>query len=38
MHILLHNWNTSWEDENMPTSSTPDTLDVWVDWVRVWEQ
>ena len=38
MHLLLYNWATSWEDENMPTSSTPDTLDVWVDWVRVWQQ
>jgi hypothetical protein len=38
MHLLLYNWNTSWEDENMPTSSTPDTLDVSVDWVRVWQQ
>ena len=38
MHMILYNWNTSWEDENMPTSSTPDTLDVWVDWVRVWQQ
>ena len=38
MHLLLYNWATSWEDENMPTSSTPDTLDVSVDWVRVWQQ
>jgi Glycosyl hydrolases family 16 len=38
MHLILHNWNTSWEDENMPNASTPDTLDVAVDWVRVWQQ
>ena len=38
MHLLLYNWNTDWEDENLPTSSTPDVLDVVVDWVRVWQQ
>jgi beta-glucanase (GH16 family) len=38
MHLLLYNWNTNWEDENMPNASTPDTLDVSVDWVRVWQQ
>jgi uncharacterized coiled-coil protein SlyX len=37
MHVILYNWNTSWEDENMPTSTSPD-LNVWVDWVRVWQQ
>ena len=36
-HLILYNWNTSWEDENMPTSTSPD-LNVWVDWVRVWQQ
>ena len=38
MHLLLYNWNTDWEDENMPNASTPDRLDVAVDWVRVWQQ
>jgi hypothetical protein len=38
MHLLLYNWNTDWEDENMPDQSTPDRLDVSVDWVRVWQQ
>ena len=38
MHLLLYNWNTAWEDENMPNASTPDRLDVSVDWVRVWQQ
>ena len=38
MHLLLYNWNTDWEDENMPNASTPDRLDVSVDWVRVWQQ
>jgi hypothetical protein len=38
MHLLLYNWNTDWEDENMPNASTPDLLDVSVDWVRVWQQ
>jgi len=38
MHLLLYNWNTPWEDENMPNASTPDRLDVSVDWVRVWQQ
>ena len=37
MHLLLYNWNTPWEDENMPTASTPAQLDVSVDWVRVWQ-
>ena len=38
MHLLLYNWNTDWEDENMPNASTPDRLNVSVDWVRVWQQ
>jgi len=38
MHLLLYNWNTPWEDENMPNASTPDRLNVSVDWVRVWQQ
>lgn len=38
MHLLLYNWNTDWEDENMPNAATPDRLDVSVDWVRVWQQ
>jgi Glycosyl hydrolases family 16 len=38
MHLLLYNWNTDWEDENMPNAGTPDRLDVSVDWVRVWQQ
>jgi hypothetical protein len=38
MHLLLYNWNTDWEDENMPNASTPDRLDVSVDWVRVWHK
>jgi hypothetical protein len=38
MHLLFYNWNTPWEDENMPNAGTPDQLDVSVDWVRVWQQ
>lgn len=38
MHLLLYNWNTDWEGENMPNASTPDRLDVLVDWVRVWQR
>jgi len=38
MNLLLYNWNTVWETENMPNASTPDRLDVSVDWVRVWQQ
>ena len=38
MHLLLYNWNTDWETENMPNASTPDRLDLSVDWVRVWQQ
>jgi PA14 domain/Fibronectin type III domain/Glycosyl hydrolases family 16 len=38
MHLLFYNWNTGWEDENMPNANTPDQLDVSVDWVRVWQQ
>jgi hypothetical protein len=38
MHLLFYNWNTDWEDENMPNAATPDRLDVSVDWVRVWQQ
>jgi Glycosyl hydrolases family 16 len=38
MYLLLYNWNTVWEDENMPNANTPDRLDVSVDWVRVWQQ
>ena len=38
MHLLLYNWNTPWEDENMPNASTPDRLNVSVDWVRVWQK
>jgi Glycosyl hydrolases family 16 len=37
MHLILYNWNTLWESENMPNSTTPDVLDVAVDWVRVWQ-
>ena len=38
MHLVLYNWNTDWEGENMPNAGTPDRLDVSVDWVRVWQQ
>jgi beta-glucanase (GH16 family) len=38
MYLLLYNWNTVWEDENMPNASTPDRLNVSVDWVRVWQK
>jgi hypothetical protein len=38
MHLLFYNWNTEWEDENMPNADTPTQLDVSVDWVRVWQQ
>jgi hypothetical protein len=38
MHLLLYNWNTVWELENMPNADTPDRLDVSVDWVRVWQR
>ena len=37
MHLLLYNWNTPWETENMPNAGTPDRLDVSVDWVKVWQ-
>jgi hypothetical protein len=37
MHLLLYNWNTDWEDENMPDGSSGAELDVFVDWVRVWQ-
>jgi beta-glucanase (GH16 family) len=37
MYLLLYNWNTVWESENMPNSTTPNVLDVAVDWVRVWQ-
>ena len=36
MHLLLYNWNTPWEDENMPNADTPDQLDVSVDVLRSW--
>ena len=38
MHLLLYNWNTPWETENMPSSTTEPELDAFVDWVRVWQQ
>lgn len=38
MHLLLYNWTTGWEDENLPNASTQAELDMWVDWVRVWQQ
>jgi hypothetical protein len=38
MHLLLYNWNTVWEDENMPNASTPGRLNVSVGWVRVWQK
>lgn len=38
MHLLLYNWNTGWEDENVPNASTEAELDAFVDWVRVWQQ
>jgi beta-glucanase (GH16 family) len=37
MHLLLYNWTTGWEDENVPNASTEPELDVFVDWVRVWQ-
>jgi hypothetical protein len=38
MYLLLYNWNTVWETENMPNSTTEPELDVFVDWVRVWQR
>ena len=38
MHLLLYNWTTGWESENVPNASTQPELDVFVDWVRVWQQ
>jgi beta-glucanase (GH16 family) len=38
MHLILSNWNTSSEGENMPNPSTEPELDTFVDWVRVWQQ
>jgi hypothetical protein len=38
MHLLFYNWNTDWEAENMPNAGTPDSLDVSVDWVRIWQR
>ena len=38
MHVMLYNWTTDWESENVPNSSTQPELDVFVDWVRVWQQ
>jgi Glycosyl hydrolases family 16 len=38
MYLLFYNWNTPWEDENMPNANTPDRLDVSVGWVRVWRK
>jgi Glycosyl hydrolases family 16 len=38
MYLLLYNWNTVWEDENMPDANTPDRLNVSVGWVRVWRK
>jgi beta-glucanase (GH16 family) len=32
MHLLLYNWTTGWEDENVPNASTEPELDVFVDW------
>jgi hypothetical protein len=31
MHVLLYNWNTDWEDENVPDGTSPDNLDVFID-------
>jgi hypothetical protein len=38
MHLILSNWTTGWENENVPNSSTEPELDTFVDWVRVWQQ
>jgi hypothetical protein len=38
MHLLLYNWTTDWESENVPNASTEPDLDVFVDSVRVWQQ
>jgi chitodextrinase len=38
MHLLLYNWTTDWETENVPNSGTEPELDVFVDWVRVWQK
>jgi len=38
MHLLFYNWTTDWESENVPNASTQPELDVFVDWVRVWQQ
>ena len=38
MHLILSNWNTPWEPTNLPNLSTEPELDVFVDWVRVWQK
>jgi beta-glucanase (GH16 family) len=38
MHLLFYNWATPWESGNGTGSSTPNTIDTEVDWVRVWQR
>lgn len=38
MHLILSHWNTPWQSDNATNSSTPDVMDVEVDWVRVWQR
>jgi Glycosyl hydrolases family 16 len=38
MHLILSHWNTPWQSDNAVNSSTPDVVDVGVDWVRVWQK
>ena len=36
MHLLFYQWPQSWSRN--PDATTPDTLDMQVDWVRVWQR
>ena len=38
MHLILSHLNTPWQSDNAVNSSTPDVMDVGVDWVRVWQK
>ena len=36
MHIMFYQWPQSWSRD--PDATTPNTLDIEVDWVRVWQK
>jgi beta-glucanase (GH16 family) len=38
MYLILSHRKTGWHPPNSVDSSTPDVMDVEVDWVRVWQQ